>query len=75
MKPAPGPAIGVKGCVNAQDGESLCCRFKAYGVVEGTCGVCVVGLLCWLSVYSHRNFHIIDGVNIGVNRMVSDDKP
>ena len=45
MKPAPEPVIGVKGCVNTQDGESLCHRFKAYGVVEGACGMCVVGLV------------------------------
>ena len=31
-------------------------NIKAYGVVEGTCGVGVVGLLCWLFVYSHHAF-------------------
>ena len=49
--------------MNTQDGESLCHRFKAYGVVEGACGVCVVGLLCWSYVihticYHHRWYEI-----------------
>ena len=75
MKPAPGPAIGVKGYVNTQDGEGVCHRFKAYGVVEGTCGTCAVGLVCLLCLCSHHTVHTSDGVNICVNSMGSSDKP
>ena len=53
---------GVKGCVNTHDGVGCSNSFKAYGVVEGTCGVCVVGLvrsLCWCS---HHTFTVVGGV-------------
>ena len=73
MKHAPGPAIGVKGYVNTQDGESLCHRFKAYGVVEGTCGGGVVGLLLLLMCLFTPIIHTIGGVDIGVNSMGSSD--
>ena len=73
MKPARGPAIGVKGCVNTQEGGDVYHCFKAYEVVEGTCGTCAVGLVCLLCLCSHHT-NTSDGVNIGVNSMGSSDK-
>ena len=73
MKPAPGPAIGVKGCVNTQEGGDVYHCFKAYGVVEGTCGTCAVGLFVMFMFTPH--VHTSGGVNIGVNSMGSSDNP
>ena len=54
--PALSVKIGVEGCVNTHWCVGCINSFKAYGVVEGTCGMYVVGLvrsLCW---YSHHTF-------------------